>query len=383
MTEIPPAVCFSTCGPSPDMGPTPSAINGGCGAPLRILNLSLHQAFPFRRPFKYCLVLLVLAVCIGDLRGAQAEDSTTCVHLKVLLSGSDGFLGKRVKRILDEDPHIEVQTFDLANGQDILDAKAIDEAVQGVDVVVHLAAVSNLNFFTTDAFGGRRINIEGTRNILESAKRYGAVVLFASTCCAYGNNGFHPSDENSPLAPTEPYAQSKVEGEQMVLAADERNIVMRLATFYGPGMRGDLAVARFIEQAHNGEPLLIHGSGHQTRTLTHVDDVANGIAMLVSQCHRVRDRIFNISSERSVSVLQVAEIVMKTVQRSVELKHVNDREGQIFKEEISSKRMRELGWIEEFTFEEGVRQSVEHYQLFGWASEGARGVDENGKSVLA
>ena len=234
----------------------------------------------------------------------DAIDNAACSYdrpLKILLTGSEGFLGQRVRDVLlQSSHHVEVQSFDLAHGQDILDSSLVDEAIRGIDVVVHLAAVSNLNFFTTDGSGGRRINIEGTQNVLNAAKRHDAVVLFASTCCAYGNNKCHPSDETSPLAPTEPYAQSKAEGEEMVLSADERNIVMRLATFYGPGMRGDLAVARFIERAHDGKPLLIHGAGRQTRTLTHVDDVAKGIAILIQQHCQLKDRIFNRSILRLV-----------------------------------------------------------------------------------
>jgi dTDP-4-dehydrorhamnose reductase len=124
----------------------------------------------------------------------------------------------------------------LTLGQDICNRDHLEKVFREhkVSKVIHLAAVANLNFFHKCPELARKINIDGTHNVVEIAKKYGASVLFASTCCAYGNNGCHPSNEESPLCPTEAYAQSKADMEPVVIGADPRNVVARLATFDGP-----------------------------------------------------------------------------------------------------------------------------------------------------
>ena len=84
---------------------------------------------------------------------------------------------------------------------------------------------------------------------------------------------------------------------------------MRLATFYGPEMRSALAPAVFLEKAHNNETIEIHGDGNQTRTMTYVDDIVNGIVTIVES--KERHLIVNITTEESVSVLDMVKYTKK------------------------------------------------------------------------
>jgi len=172
-------------------------------------------------------------------------------------------------------------------------------------------------------------------------------MLFASTCCVYGNpSGAHrvPSQEADELHPTEVYACSKAAAERVVLSAGPPHIVMRLATFYGPTMRKELAAAVFLRQALSGESITIHGDGLQTRTLTHVDDIVTGIVTLLQSPSYCWQPVFNISAEISYSVLELAHLIRKVTRRSVDIVHIDDRPGQIRSEAIDCSRLRNLGW---------------------------------------
>lgn len=297
---------------------------------------------------------------------------------KVLITGSEGFLGSRLQTLL-ADHGVHVVKFDLTLGHDVRSVDCLEQVMareSGLVGVIHLAAVANLNFFHRAPAASKAINIGGTKNVLAAAKKQDLWVMFASTCCAYGNNHCHPSDETSPLCPTEEYAMSKAAMEPFVLESDRRNVVMRLATFYGPHMRPELSVAKFMAQMWHGETISVHGTGSATRTLTHCDDITSGIVTLVCAklAGRLGHRIFNITTEESVSILdQIAEIAAATG-RVPQVVHVLDRPFQIQKEQILSKRLQRLGWSPKFTFAAGVQDCFRQFRRNGYTWKQSCGV---------
>jgi nucleoside-diphosphate-sugar epimerase len=262
--------------------------------------------------------------------------------MRVLVTGSSGFLGQHLCNALEEYCH-DVIEYDLADGFDIMDEEGLVRVMleHDVDDVVHLAAIADLYIAKAHPEHAVTINIEGTRRVLSACERLGIPMLFASTCCAYGNNGVHPSPENAPLAPGEIYAETKVIAEELVSQGTGGHTIMRLATFYGPGQRCSLATSVFLERAANGQPIIIHGNGEQTRTFTHVEDIVSGIICILQST--VRPKVVNISTDESNSVNDLASICMRLTQ-DVEVLHVEDRPGQIFHEEIDNRVLRSLGW---------------------------------------
>lgn len=277
-------------------------------------------------------------------------------HQTVVVTGSTGFLGKRLVALL-ESQGVVVRGYDITRGEDILNQSQLEEAIKssGSTAVIHLAAIADLNIVAKDVGFGHKMNVEGTRVVIAACKATGARLLFASTCCGYGNNHCHPSSESSPLCPAEEYAQQKVESEKDVTAAGAPHTSMRLATFYGPGMRPALATAIFLEKAHNKQNIIIHGSGKQTRTWTHVDDVSSGIvAVLQSETYVP---VVNISTDESRSVLELAKIACNVVGSNVSIVHGEDRKGQVFEEQINNDLLRSLGWTPKYTLADGMKHS--------------------------
>ena len=178
--------------------------------------------------------------------------------MKIIVTGGTGFLGKQVMTQLIKRNH-EVFNYDIVEGCDILNKTQIESVIQSFQptTMIHLAACSDLNIYRDKPEISYRINVIGTRNLLQLCENYSIRLLFASTCCCYGNNHCHPSDETSPLAPTEPYAKSKQQSEKDIVAVGLPHCCMRLATFYGPEMRAALAPAVFLDKAHKNETIQI------------------------------------------------------------------------------------------------------------------------------
>jgi len=283
---------------------------------------------------------------------------STLKHTRVVVTGSDGFLGKRLVAEL-ESQGVVVRGFDFTRGEDILNTIQVEEAIISSQstAVIHLAAVADLNIVAKDVKMGWKINVEGTRSVIAACKVTGARLLFASTCCGYGNNHCHPSSESSPLCPAEEYAQQKVESEKDVTAAGEPHTSLRLATFYGPGMRPALATAIFLDRASKNLPIQIHGHGKQTRTWTHVDDVVSGI-IAVLQADKWLP-VVNISTDESNSVLDLARISCQVTGNNVEITHGVDRKGQVFEEQIDNTLLRSIGWTPKYNLYEGMKHSYE------------------------
>jgi len=279
-------------------------------------------------------------------------------HTRVVVTGSDGFLGKRLVAQLQAQG-VVVRGFDFTQGEDILNSVQVEQAIISSQstAVIHLAAIADLNVVAKDVQMGQKINVEGTRSVIAACKITGARLLFASTCCAYGNNHCHPSSESSPLCPAEEYAQQKVESEKDITAAGEPHTSLRLATFYGPGMRPALATAIFLDRASRGLSIQIHGKGTQTRTWTHVDDVVSGI-IAVLQTDKYLP-VVNISTDESNSVLDLARLACKVVGKEVDIKHGEDRKGQVFEEQIDNSLLRSIGWTPKYNLYEGLKHSYE------------------------
>lgn len=282
--------------------------------------------------------------------------------MKILITGSSGFLGSSLSKKLQLFDQYTVYHYDMLEGFDICNKIQFESVVKNtqIDVVIHLAAIADLYIFHKNPELGYKVNIEGTHNILEICQKYGARLLFASTCCSYGNNECHPSDEDSPLSPTESYAKSKVISEKEIIEAGLPHCSMRLATFYGPNMRLALAPATFLHNAYHAIPITIDGTGEQTRTFTYIDDVVDGIICILES--EPKYSVVNVTGDEEVSVLDILDAVKELVKdRDLDVRYGRDREYQIFKEQLSNGRLRSLGWEPKVNFKDGMRECYKWY----------------------
>ena len=274
--------------------------------------------------------------------------------MKILVTGSEGFLGKILTKKLLLEGH-EIIPYDISLGKDILDFKQLYEDMSNCDVCIHLAAIADLYIAEANPELTSEINVKATEKMIQFANELDVRILFSSTVCAYGNNGEDISTESSQLAPTEVYAKSKVEAEKMFYNELEKHCILRLATFYGPNMRESLAVSIFINSILNDKEIKIHGNGLQTRCYTHVEDICSGIITVLNS---KANGIFNISTEEETSVIELIELICKISNREAKKIFVPDRFGQIVRSKISSEKLQKLGWKPKYNLESGLFECI-------------------------
>lgn len=283
---------------------------------------------------------------------------------KILLIGV-GFIGNSVARKLKVLGY-QVEEFDLIFGQDMLDIPTLEAAIERNDYVIQMAAIADLNVFEAAPLKGMRINIWGTVVVANYCTKHKKRIYYISTCCAYGNTPDLPSNEESKTEPSEIYAEAKLAGEHIIKAYnksyDLKYVILRIATTYGPEMRDSLAPAIFLGKILSGEPIKVHGDGNQTRTLTYIEDEADGIVAAITHPEVINETI-NISSQEELSVQDWIKIIVEVTGQEAQIEYEQDRKGQTFRESIDvSKAKRLLDWEAKYSFKDGIKETYNWMQ---------------------
>lgn len=287
--------------------------------------------------------------------------------VRVLVTGAAGFIGSNLVRHLTahsaDDPHVigidDLSTGDEANldGVDldfrvgsILDAEFLDEAMAGVDAVVHLAARPSVPRSIADPLSSHEVNATGTLMVLEAARRSGDVhVVVASSSSVYGANPTLPKSETMTPMPMSPYAVSKLAAEQYALAAQHSfgmsTLVFRFFNVFGPYQAPDHAYAavvpNFLAAALRNEPVVIHGDGEQTRDFTYVGTVCEVIADALGR-RVVHDQPVNLAFGTRVSLLEVIGLIEGILGTRLERTHTPARVGDVRHSQAATDVLRHL-----------------------------------------
>jgi nucleoside-diphosphate-sugar epimerase len=193
-------------------------------------------------------------------------------------------------------------------GAEVIVAEAEPQHVDGMDAVVHLAALPGVRS-KRSARELRAVNVELSGALASAAARAGARFVFSSSSSVYGNASELPTPEDAPLSPLNPYAESKVTAEAAVLAGGGDAVVVRPFSVYGPGQRPDMAFARWARALDAGEPVPWHAPPGSARDFTYVDDVAAGILAALRRGHA--GRAYNLSGWRAVDVRYAFELLAR------------------------------------------------------------------------
>ncbi|WP_239307839.1 MULTISPECIES: NAD(P)-dependent oxidoreductase [unclassified Frankia] len=301
--------------------------------------------------------------------------------MRIIVTGGSGFIGAHVVDRLLDAGH-DVISLDLNARMtdpradhrivDVLDLSALTTVFTGCDMVFHLAGMSNVDHAFADPIRTVRLNVEGTANVCEAARATGVRrVLFASTVWVYGASG---GDLDDPRSLTEDvefamsraghvYTSTKIAAELLLQSYQQTYgldfTVLRYGIPYGPGMRDELVLARFLRKALNGEPLTVAGDGQQFRNYVFVRDLAD--AHVLAMDDAARNETIALEGNERVSVLAMAQAVQDHFP-GVEIEHVPARPGDFRGRSVSNaKAERLLGWRPITGFADGVRQYVEWY----------------------
>lgn len=250
----------------------------------------------------------------------------------VLVTGGAGFVGSHIVDLLVE-RGARVRIFDnMSSGYeenlaahsdldfvigDILDAAALSNAARDADLICHQAAQLEITKALEDPVSDLRVNVEGTVNVLEAARRNDVGrVVFASSACVYGQAQERPQPETHPTEPNWAYGVSKLAAEQYArLYSVEFGMAvtaLRYSIVYGPREWYGRVLPIFLKRADIGEPPVVFGDGSQERDFVFVGDVAR-LNLHCLEDDRSGFHVYNGSSGVATSIARLGELVAETL----------------------------------------------------------------------
>jgi len=299
--------------------------------------------------------------------------------MRILVTGGGGFIGSHLVDHLRERASVRVLD-DLSSGfrenlagmerefieASILDRDMVRVAMSGVDYVFHLAAMISVPESMENPVRCAEINTIGTLIVLEEAARAGVKKLVLSSSAAiYGNNPTVPKREEMTPEPASPYAISKLDGEYYcAMFAATRGlpaVALRYFNVFGPRQNPASAYAAavpiFIHRALRNEPLTIHGDGGQTRDFIFVRDIARANAFFAMESPLTG--VFNVARGGSLSILELAERIIRLTGSKSEIVHAPPRAGDVRHSTASLEKLSGAGFVAKNDFDEGLEETIE------------------------
>jgi len=259
---------------------------------------------------------------------------------------------------------------------DVTDAPALSAATLEADpnIVVHMAAIAGIDTVIKSPTTTMRVNLMGTLNALDSARRVKRLERFVdfSTSEVFGSNAFRAVESGlaSIGAVGEArwiYAVSKLAGEHMVHAYHREfglpAVTLRPFNVYGPGQIGEGAIHRFVTQALRNNDIEIHGDGTQIRAWCYVDDMVNGLLLVMEHPNAIGES-FNIGNGRAVvTIYGLANAVIRVLDSKSKILFVRKDYADIeLRVPNVDKAIELLGFEARIDLEEGIRRTGEYYR---------------------
>lgn len=313
--------------------------------------------------------------------------------MRHLVTGAAGFVGSHLaERLVRDGGHViavdNLLTGRLANLGDVIARgrctfvyadvcdgpalrKLVSDASEQIDEIYHLASPASPEAYGAHPWETLRVNSVGTMELLDLAAQMGARLLFASTSEVYGDPLEHPQRETyfgnvNPIGPRACYDEGKRFGEAAVsVARAQRGVdarLVRIFNCYGPRM--DVADGRLIPElfaaAAAGKPFPIHGDGLQTRSMTYVDDLVDGLIRVLRGPMSVFTPV-NLGAEDERTVMEVARMVadIAGIAFATERREARPEDPRRRKPVIDVARA--LGWAPRTSLEDGLRATYRWY----------------------
>lgn len=299
---------------------------------------------------------------------------------RILVTGSSGLIGTAVVADLLSHGH-SVNRFDLRErgdaAGDIRDCKVVREAVQRVDGVIHLAAVSRVITAEHHRDLCWSTNVDGLMTLLDAVKQMARPpwVIFASSREVYGQAESLPVTENCPLRPVNIYGRSKVAGEEAIAKAAQsglRACTVRFSNVYGSALdHPDRVIPAFVRAALLGEPLRVDGANN-TFDFTNLADVVRGVALLAQHLAAggTTPAPIHFVTGEPTTLAQLARTAVRITGSTSEIRLAPSRTFDVahFVGDPSGAR-RVLGWKPSVNLDQGIAMLAEEFRKLPAASD--------------
>lgn len=296
--------------------------------------------------------------------------------MNILITGGAGFIGSHLAEKLLKQGNKIIVLDNLSTGSldnvkhlrdnpdfklhigSILNYELLEDIISQCKVVYHMAAAVGVKYIIENPLLSLRTNIVGTENVLELSHKYKCKVLVASTSEIYGKSDNTPFKEEDDrlLGSTHisrwGYSTAKAVDEFLALAFHREKklpvVIVRLFNTVGPRQTGQygMVIPKFVKAALLDQPLVIHGSGKQSRCFTDVDDVSDALIKLMAT-PKCEGHIFNVGSTESISIEELAHKIKKAAKSKSKIEYMAYED--VFEEgfEDMMKRMPDISKIEQ------------------------------------
>jgi nucleoside-diphosphate-sugar epimerase len=254
---------------------------------------------------------------------------------------------------------------------DLADSAFAHEAVAGVDLVLHQAAIPSVPRSVSDPLTSHRANVDATLALLVAARDAGVRrLVYAGSSSAYGDTEVVPKREDMPVNPMSPYALQKLVGEQYLQMFMRLygldTVTTRYFNVFGP--RQDPSspysgvIALFTSRLLAGLPAVITGDGTQTRDFTYIDNVVDGV-LRAATTPDAAGRVINVATGRQISINQLAQTIQGLVGSNLAVQYAEPRAGDVRDSLADIGLARKvLGYEPLVSFEEGLQRTVDWYR---------------------
>ena len=298
--------------------------------------------------------------------------------MRFVVTGGAGFVGSHLVKFLLKNSHEIIVVDNLHTGKkenlesvidkiefqkiDIRNYESMENILKNIDGVFHQAALTVVQ----DSFSNPKeyydVNVQGTENIFKLSIENKFKVVYASSSSVYGHKQKMPIEENMETKPINPYGQTKLECEHLFEKYSKLGgsiIGLRYFNIFGKGQTVEYAgvITKFIERLKEGKAPIIFGKGSQIRDFISVDDIAK--ANLMAMNHNESNLLVNIGSGKAISILELANMMIKI--DGIELNPIFTKslQGDIEKSHADiSLAKKSFGWKPEITLQEWLNGTI-------------------------
>ncbi|MBS3926345.1 MAG: NAD-dependent epimerase/dehydratase family protein [Nitrosarchaeum sp.] len=267
--------------------------------------------------------------------------------MNILVTGGGGFIGRHLVEKICKNHNITIydnlsnsslekisfllDKVNFING-DVLDFEKILENSKNFDVVIHLAAKSDVTESIIHPDDTINVNLNGTKNVLRCCVQNKIKkIIFASSAAVYGDHDDIIS-EKSITKPLSPYGKSKLDAENEIIRYGKENnlqyCMLRIFNVYGKGQNDNYAgvITRFLKNISDNKPLVIYGDGKQTRDFVSVYDVVDAFECAILSKD---SETYNIASGNSISINELVDIILDSYEKKIETIYREQKKGDI------------------------------------------------------
>lgn len=308
---------------------------------------------------------------------------------RVLVTGADGFIGSHLTEMLlekgysvkaftfynsfnnwgwlDTLPEKKLSEINIFSG-DIRDPNGVREAMRGIDMVFHLAALIAIPFSYHSPDSYVDTNIKGTLNVLQAARELETEkIMITSTSEVYGTAQYVPIDEKHPFQGQSPYSATKI-GADRLAESFYRSFrlpaaIVRPFNTYGPRQSARAVIPTIITQLLAGKTEIKLGMLTPTRDFNYVKDTAEGFVAIAESDKTVGEEI-NIASQREISIGDLASEIIKQINPNAELvcdeQRIRPEKSEVNRLLGSNEKIQKLtNWKPRYSLEQGLGETIE------------------------